>query len=204
MASPTRDEFLSYVHAPLVNRDGDPKPGSPTKSTMRYRWHELRHWQVEVDAQSYWDATPDDDKTQTVDVPPAYWSVIEHQLRTFSQPLTSEPTLKVPFANALQIPHNTAIPGASDAHAEIWAEGSKLAIQPIGNADFIMVHDGKLTGIIELKTWWKVTTTEIEDVRTGPTHVVHCSNDSRPRTSGWNTPWPSSHRTNIRLPRIRQ
>lgn len=113
---------------------------------------------------------PDDDKTRTVDVPLGYWNVIEHQLRSFSRPLTTEPTLKFPFNNAIQNPHNTAIQGASDAHAEIWAEGSKLATQPIGNADFIMVYDGKLTGIIELKTWWKVTPTEIEDVRAGPLH----------------------------------
>lgn len=168
MASLTRDEFLGHVHAPLVNRNDDPQSGSPTKSTTRYRWRELRHWDVEGETQSYWDALPDDDKTRTVDVPLGYWNVIEHQLRSFSQPLTTEPTLKFPFNNAIQNPHNTAIQGASDAHAEIWAEGSKLATQPIGNADFIMVYDGKLTGIIELKTWWKVTVTEIEDVRAGP------------------------------------
>jgi hypothetical protein len=60
--------------------------------------------------QSYWDALPDDDKTRTIDVPLGYWNVIEHQLRSFSQSLTTEPTLKFPFHNAVQNPHNTAIP----------------------------------------------------------------------------------------------
>jgi hypothetical protein len=128
----------------------------------------LRHWAVEEEARVYWDALLDDDKAQMIDVPLAYWGVVEHQLRSYSQPLTSESTLKVPFSNAIQTPHNTAIQGASDAHAEMWTEGSKLAKEPIGNADFIMVYDGKLTGLIELKTWWKVTTAAIEDVRAGP------------------------------------
>ena len=30
-----------------------------------------------------------------------------------------------------------------------------------------MVYDGKLYGLIELKTWWKVTEAEIEQVRRG-------------------------------------
>ena|SRR2546423_6022677 len=32
---------------------------------------------------------------------------------------------------------------------------------------FVMVYDGKLTGLIELKTWWNVTNAEIDDVRAG-------------------------------------
>src|ERR1700721_22200 len=49
MASPTADEFLSYVHPRLVNPNSDPAPGSSTKLTMRYRWRTLRHWDVEAD-----------------------------------------------------------------------------------------------------------------------------------------------------------
>jgi hypothetical protein len=165
MASPTRDEFLSHVHAQLVNRNGDRQSGSPTKPTTRYRWRELRHWDIEGETQSYWNALPDDDKTRTVDVPLGYWKAIEHQLQSLSQP---ESTLEVLFNNAIQNPHNTAIQGASDAHAEICTDRrSKLAMKPIRRPDFIMVYDGKLTGIIELKTWLKVTATEIEDVRAG-------------------------------------
>jgi hypothetical protein len=67
MASPTCDEFLSHVHRPLVNRNDDPQSGFHPKSTTRYRWRELRLWDVE--AESYWDAVLDDDKTRTVDVP---------------------------------------------------------------------------------------------------------------------------------------
>jgi len=171
MASPTRDEFLGYVHQPRRNRDGDPLPGSPTKSTTRYRWRELRGWDVERDATAYLADLPDADKTQTLDVPPAFWSTIEHLLRISGRHLTAEATLKVPFSNAFRDPLNTAIEGASDAHAEMWSEGSRLAKEPVGNADFIMVYEGKLTGLVELKTWWNVTNAEIDDVRAGPSPI---------------------------------
>jgi len=168
MASPTRDEFLGYIHQPCRNRDGDPLPGSPTKSTRRYRWRELRDWDIERDATEYWAGLPDADKTQTVNVRPGYWDFIADQLESSDEPLTSEHVLQFPFSNALRNPLNKAIRGASDAHAEMWTEGSKLAKEPVGNPDFIMVYEGKLTGLVELKTWWNVTDAEIDDVRTGP------------------------------------
>ena len=182
MASPSRDEFLSYVHAPRRNPDGDPPRGSPTKSTMRYRWRELRPWAFEQEAREYWDGLPNEDKAQMLPVAPGFWDVIENVLRSYVQPLMSEPALKHPFNIAFLTSHNLAIQGAGDAHAEMWAEGSRLAKEPLGNADFIMVHDGKLGGLIELKTWWKVTDAEIEDVRAGPPPFpIHFSNN-RPRT----------------------
>ena len=169
MALPTRDEFLSHMHQALVRPETDPnkKKGSPTKSTQRYRWRELLPWDVEAEARAYWDALTDDQKTATVGVPHNYWDVVQHQLDQYRQPLTSEPSLRVPFSNAFQTPHNTAIAGAGDVHAEIWIEGSQPDPQPVGNADFLMVYDGKLCGLIELKTWWKVTEAEIEEVRQG-------------------------------------
>jgi hypothetical protein len=49
MTSPlTREYYLSYVHLPLTNPEGDP-PGS-TKSPMRYRWRELRDWDIKAEA----------------------------------------------------------------------------------------------------------------------------------------------------------
>jgi hypothetical protein len=169
MTAPTRDEFLSHVHQGLVHPDTGPKKkkGSPTKSTQRYRWRELLPWDIETESHAYWDALSDDQKTAPLGVPPIYWDVIQLQLDKYRQPLTSEPGLRVPFSNAFQIPHNIAIEDAGDAHAEMWTEGSQPDPQPVANADFIMVYDGKLCGLIELKTWWKVTEAEIEEVRQG-------------------------------------
>jgi len=189
MTSLTRDEFLNYVHTPLVY-PGDPPDGSPTKSATRYRWRELHHWDVEADAMAYWDTLTDKDVTLEVD--PAHWRVVQTQLRSFNQPLTSEPTLRVPFSNAYHTPHNIAIQGASDVHAQIWTEGSYLENPPIGNADFLFVYDGKLVGVIELKTWWKVTEAQIEDVRAG-TCIRNVWLMGRSRTVERNSSWTSCY-----------
>ena len=55
MPYPTREEFLDHVHQPLTRHEDD-RTGSPTKSTMRYRWRELRDWDVEADARDYWNS----------------------------------------------------------------------------------------------------------------------------------------------------
>jgi hypothetical protein len=157
--------FLDHIHELLVNPDGDPPKGSPTKSTTRCRWKTLRHWDVEADATAYWEGLPDADKTGRLGVHPAYWEVMQLTTKSGGQPRSSEHALIVPFSNAYSTPHNLAIQGASDAHAEVWDEGSRLQSSPIGNPDFLLVYDGKLTGAIELKTWWKVTEDEIEEVR---------------------------------------
>src|SRR5947207_11518889 len=148
MASLNRNEFLSYFHQRHRNRDGDPEPSSPTKSTTRYRWRELRPWAFQQEARTYWDGLPDEDKAQMIAVRPGFWAVIEILLRAYSQPLTSESALKTPFGIAFQNPHNLAIRGAGDAHAEMWSEGSRLSKEPLGKANFIMVYDGKLGGLV--------------------------------------------------------
>ena len=169
MAAPTRDEFLSHVHKGLIHQETDPKKkkGSPTKSTQRYRWRELLPWDVEAESRVYWDALSDDQKAAPLGLPPVYWDVVQLQLDGYTQPLTSEPGLRIPFGTAFQIPHNLAIRGAGDVHAAMWTEGAQPDPQLLANADFIMVYDGKLCGLIELKTWWKVTEAEIEEVRQG-------------------------------------
>ena len=164
MAASSREEFLSHVYRPRSNNAG---PGSPTKSTMRYRWRELRHWAVEEECRAYWEALSVEDKAQEIAVPAGFWGLMELLLESSSEPLASESRLKFPFGTFFQSPHNIAIKGAGDAHAEIWGEGARLAKEPLGNADFLMVYDGKLAGAIELKTWWKVNEAEIEDVRAG-------------------------------------
>jgi hypothetical protein len=157
-----------YIHRGLVHPEPDPKKkGSPTKSTQRYRWRELLPWDLEAEASVYWEALSDDQKSATLGLPLVYWDVIQLQLDGYMQLLTSEPELRIPFGTAFQIPPNLAIRGASDLHAEMWTEGTHPEPQPLANADFIMVYDRKLCGIIELKTWWKVTDAEIDEVRQG-------------------------------------
>ena len=105
---PTREEYFSYVHLPLTNPEGDPPPGSPTKSPMRYRWRELRDWDVEAGANAYWDAMSDADKqARLTRVPP--WEVVRMMLTNIVEPFTSEPSLHDPFVTAFRIPHNGAM-----------------------------------------------------------------------------------------------
>src|SRR5437868_9630108 len=121
------DEFLSHVHQPRSNRNGDPPPGSATKSTIQYRWRQLQRWDVEDEARVYWDGLSDQEKTRMINVPHGYWNFVENQLESYEQPMTSEATLKTPVTLAIQLPHNKAIQRAGDEHAEIWSEGSRLA-----------------------------------------------------------------------------
>lgn len=168
MTPPTREQFLDHVHQPLINPQGDPLAGSPTKSTMRYRWRDLRDWDVEGEAHDYWDSLSDTDKHAKVVTRVNHWDSVCDDLDAFTQPFTSESTLRSPFDAAFRKGHNHAIKGASYAHAEIWGDAAGLEGEPpMGNSDLIFVYNNKLTGIIELKTWWKVNKSQIDDVRAG-------------------------------------
>ena len=190
MAGPTRDEFLSHVHHELAHSNTNPPIGSPTKSTQRCRWRELLPWDVEAEARAYWEAVSEDDKTAILAVA-GYWGIAQLQVDTFFQQFTSEPALRFPFGAAFQVPHNIAIRGAHDVHAEMWTEGSQPEPQPLAKADYFMVYDGKLCGLIELKTWWKVTEAEIEQVRQGNKQPDAWFSNGRPGTFGRSASWPS-------------
>jgi hypothetical protein len=171
----TREEFLAHVHTSLVNPHGDPPPGSPTKSTLRTRWRELRDWDIEAEATQYLiDMNDDDRNARLTGVTAEYWNFVRVTLNAYIQPYMRELTLRDPFGNAFRAPHNIAITGASDIHAEIWGDSSGLDPPPISTADlFLVASAGKLAGIIELKPWWKVDHTQIEQVRTGMSFTLH-------------------------------
>lgn len=177
-AAPTRDEFLSHVHMPLVNPEEDPAPGSPTKSTLRTRWRELRDWDIEEEVSQYWVEMKDEDRTAPVTALSAYhWMSVAGQINMLMQPFMSEPNLREPFSTAYRVGHNAGIMGASDAHAMIWSEGAGGldGEAPISIPDFFWIHQRKLAGIIELKPWWKVDDVQIEEVRTGVDSCSTCS-----------------------------
>jgi hypothetical protein len=168
MTSPTREEFLNYVHQPL-SRDGDGGTGSPTKSTMRYRWRELQDWDIEADARDYWNDLPVADKQTRVVTRVSHWDSVLHFFDVNRTPYASESSLRDPFVAAYLNGHNLAIRGAADAHAEMWAavDAASLEEPPVGNADFAFVYNRKLVGIVELKPWWKVDQAQIDDVKAG-------------------------------------
>lgn len=165
----TREEFLGHVHTPLVNPHGDPSPGSPTKSTLRTRWRELRDWDIEAEATQYLIGMNDDDRNaRMTGITAEYWNFVRIMLDTYMQPYMRELTIRDPFSAAFRSPHNVSIIGASDSHAEIWGDSSGLDFPPMSTPDFLLAASGgKLAGIIELKPWWKVDHAQIEEVRTG-------------------------------------
>lgn len=91
------------------------------------------------------------------------------QINMLMQPFMSETTLREPFSTAYRVGHNAGILGATDAHAVIRSEGGRGldGEAPISNPDFFWVYQRKLTGIIELKPWWKVNNAQIDEVRRG-------------------------------------
>jgi hypothetical protein len=116
---------------------------------------------------NYWEAISDTDKDSRLAVQSGYWDHVAGMLGSFTEPFITEPTLREPFGLAYRSAHNTAIRGASDAHTDLWSEGSgsRLAQPPKSRSDFLFVYQVVLTGIIELKCWWKVTAAELEAVR---------------------------------------
>jgi hypothetical protein len=168
-AAPTREEFLSHAHTPLVNAE-DPAPGSPTKSTLRIQWRELRDWDIEADVREYWDAMDAHDRNAPVTaVSPYHWAAVSGQMNMLIQPFMSKSNLREPFSTAYRVGHNAGIIGASDPHAMIWSEGrqSQGGEAPLSNPDFFWVYEGKLAGIIELQPWWKINEAQIGEVRSG-------------------------------------
>lgn len=140
---PTREEFVGHVHQPLP--DGG-TGGSPTKSTLRYRWRELRDWDVEADARTYWEGLPSGDKNGVLNhVHSTHWDVAQSSLDALMEPFTVESTLRAPFSTAYQIPHNLAIVGASDEHAVMRIGVGSLDIVPLSNPDLVFVHKDRGT-----------------------------------------------------------
>jgi hypothetical protein len=124
---------------------------------------------VEADAREYWEGVSNDDKqARLVGVMAGHWQVVRTMLDSFNQSFTMESAIRGPFEAAFRSGHNAAVVGASDAHAEIWSDTTDLDGEPpIGNGDLLFVYNNKLTGIIELKTWWKVNPGQIDDVKAG-------------------------------------
>ena len=128
----------------------------------------MRDWDIEGEGRAYWEGVSSSDKQAKIaGVDSGFWTMVQSLLGAFMEPFTQEPTLRAPFSTAYQGPHNLAIVGASDQHAVMRIGVGGLDIVPLSNPDLIFVHEGQLAGIVELKTWWKVYETQINDVRTG-------------------------------------
>src|SRR3981189_2314354 len=81
---------------------------------------------------------------------------------------SDESTLR-PFIDATYFtPHNmaTVALGAEHPHAQIY-EGAPAQFPQAGKCDYLFVQRGKICGVVELKTFWKVTPAQIDEVING-------------------------------------
>lgn len=78
--------------------------------------------------------------------------------------VTQEQDLGIPFINLYSLSHNLPIPGSNDDHARITP---RCPANIIGDPDCCLKLNDQLVGIIELKTFWKVTETTILEVLEG-------------------------------------
>ena len=161
----TREEFLTHVHQPLNSSAG---PSSPTKGKYRLRWRELSEWSnFTSDAQTYWDNLGGFEKNQELPgVASNYWDVLYSSMAAVDdeEGVSRETDLVTPFTNLYSAPHNLAIPGSNDDHAFMTP---RRTANIIGDPDGCLKFNNQLAGIIELKTFWKVTETSILEVLEG-------------------------------------
>ena len=84
-------------------------------------------------------------------------SLLQRTARRFRR----EPHLITPFTVAYSGPHNEAISGASDDHASLE---TALPEDIVGTPDGYFENYDKVTGIVEIKTFWNVTEQRIDEV----------------------------------------
>ena len=152
------------MHQPLQRTS---RPSSPTKSTYRVRWREIHEWADFVtEAQEYWDDLDNSEKNEVIqEAPLNYWDVWEAGLVAAMPTVSREVHLLIPFTFKYSIPHNHAIPGARDNHSRIAMRVPDITI---GQPDACFEYDDKVSGIIEVKTFWNLTRESIVEVIRGP------------------------------------
>ena len=137
---------------------------SPTLSTHRARWHSLQWWSSFTHAfETFWSQVGDLELSTVVDRH-RYIDSIQTLLQINVTALpTSERQLYPIFDILYKMPHNLAVSGnVSQFHATIQPGAAEY--QPIGDPDYIFELSGALVGIIEVKTFWKVTCQLINEV----------------------------------------
>jgi hypothetical protein len=162
----TRQEVLD-VEGRLIQQGTYSQSESPTLSTHRARWDTLQHWSNFPQLyDSFWSQVGEPELSTIVDMQRYIDSIpILLNVNVTALP-TSERQLYPIFDILYKIPHNLAASGnVSHFHSSIQVGAAEY--RPIGNPDYIFAFNGALVGIIELKTFWKVTKESIDEVIEG-------------------------------------
>jgi hypothetical protein len=158
----SRNNILNSSVQPL-DQGSYSQSESPTLSAYRARWANLVPWDgLETDVALYLQSLGVAELSAIV-VPPHYTAHQASILALLPLP-TAEAELQAPLNTLFWHPHNLmANPlGAAHIHAQIVIYTGRYSF--FGDPDFLFTMNGAPVGIIELKTFWKVTAEKIDDV----------------------------------------
>jgi hypothetical protein len=163
----TRREVLEF-RGLLIEQGTYHQTPSPTLSTYRARWHSIQHWSTFLsDFNAFWTQVTEAELSTIVD-PQRYVASISHLLSLqVTAPPTSERELYPIFNVQFMYTHNMAASPDKASHFHATIHPCSNQYQPIGDPDYIFVHGGVLAGVIEVKTFWKVTRESISEVLEG-------------------------------------
>jgi len=162
----TRKEILD-LQGISVRQGTYQQSQSPTLSTHRVRWHSLQQWSTFItDFNVFWNQVTDDELSTVVDQHRYIHSIPALLAANMTALLTRERQLYPVFDILYKLTHNFAAAlNVSHFHATI--QPGAIEYQPIGDPDYIFEFGGLLVGIIEVKTFWKVTAQSIDEVIQG-------------------------------------
>lgn len=157
----TRNDILNSSVQPLDQ--GTYSQSEPPLSAYRARWANLVPWdRLSTYVTVYMQSLGVGELAAVVD-PGGFMAIQGDVLAVYPQP-TSEAALHPPLNLLFWIPHNFAAKplGTTHLHAQIVMHSGRYPF--FGEPDFMFDVNGEPVGIIELKTFWKVTTESIDDV----------------------------------------
>lgn len=193
-----RKEILDSVNTPMPPpKYKQSKTGSPTLSTTRVRWQQLTEWtSLNSETLSYLQSLPPEEFFARV-VNGDYRAAADLVLSMKVEP-GDESSLRPWVDNIYFFAHNIAAKpvAAAHPHAKIL-EAVPAQFPHAGKCDYLFVHEGRPCGVVELKTYWKVTPKEIDEVLDG--NWVYNIADVRYRARFWKTLGSSCDRANLRL-----
>jgi hypothetical protein len=193
----SRQYVLSHPGIP-VQHGSYVQTESPTTSPFRVRWSEIYEWtSLPYDITDYMNNLTAGELATIVD-PGRLMVTLANLIISLA---TKEEHLKRPLDRYYWTTHELAAQpdGATHVHAKVEVPGGEHALT--GDPDYIFLHDDYAVGIIELKTFWKVTPQTIDEVLNGSSIFVLKFIDLRGRSSKPHPrpSWTACSGANIRI-----
>lgn len=163
----TTREALLATPGIVLNQGTYSQSVSPTLSTSRVRWRSIERWTtLQQDFQTYWSTLREEELGAVMEQTNYMTTTRLSLLATLPAP-TSELELHQPFHVLYVYPHNftASAVGAAHSHAQITVFAPQYGLA--GQPDYLFVYHGMVRGIIEMKTFWKVSRQSIEEVLDG-------------------------------------